>query len=65
MPPVAMMKASLLLSWPKETTLPAMATPAQGTGLLFEHLTLGIRAEVYTWRSVPAGVSAAAQMEEP
>jgi hypothetical protein len=65
MPSVVMTKASLLLSSAKVTMLPAMATPPQGTGLLPEHLTSGIRrGEAYTPRA--SGVpSSAAHMEEP
>jgi len=56
----------MLLSWPKKMMLPAMALPPQGTRLLSEHRTLGIRAEGYAWSppALLAGVFAVAHMEE-
>ena len=44
--------------------LPAKASPPQGTGLLSEHRTLGIRVEGYAWSPLLAGVSAAAHTDE-
>ena len=56
----------MLLSWHKKTMLPAMPLPPQGTGLLLEHRTLGIRAEGCAGSppALLAGVSVAAHTEE-